>query len=60
MVVPERIQQFAGTKLNADGPDDSGAKEIVARSIAKIEFAAVETGFLHDGGRSQQPRNCCS
>ena len=35
--------------------DDSGAKEIVARLIEEIGFAAVDTGFLKEGGRSQQP-----
>ncbi|GCE23952.1 NADPH-dependent F420 reductase [Dictyobacter kobayashii] len=35
--------------------DDSEAKEIVARLIEDIGFAAVDTGFLHDGGRLQQP-----
>jgi predicted dinucleotide-binding enzyme len=35
--------------------DDSGAKEIVARLIEEIGFAAIDTGFLHEGGRSQQP-----
>lgn len=35
--------------------DDSGAKEIVARLIAEIGFSAVDTGFLHEGGCSQQP-----
>ena len=35
--------------------DDSKAKEIVARLIEEIGFAAVDTGFLHEGGRSQQP-----
>jgi len=35
--------------------DDSQAKEIVARLIEEIGFAAVDTGFLHEGGRSQQP-----
>ena len=35
--------------------DDSEAKEIVARLIEGIGFAAVDTGFLHEGGRSQQP-----
>ena len=35
--------------------DDSEAKEIVARLIEEIGFAAVDTGFLHEGGRSQQP-----
>jgi predicted dinucleotide-binding enzyme len=35
--------------------DDSEAKEIVARLIEEIGFAAVDTGFLHAGGRSQQP-----
>jgi len=35
--------------------DDSGAKEIVAKLIEEVGFAAVDTGFLHDGGASQQP-----
>jgi Predicted dinucleotide-binding enzymes len=35
--------------------DDSRAKEIVARLIDEIGFAAVDTGFLHEGSRSQQP-----
>ncbi|MFS8086958.1 MAG: NADPH-dependent F420 reductase, partial [Acidobacteriota bacterium] len=35
--------------------DDSQAKEIVARLIEEIGFAAVDTGFLREGGRSQQP-----
>jgi 8-hydroxy-5-deazaflavin:NADPH oxidoreductase len=35
--------------------DDSQAKEIVARLIEEVGFAAVDTGFLHEGGRSQQP-----
>jgi len=35
--------------------DDSQAKETVARLIEEIGFAAVDTGFLHEGGRSQQP-----
>jgi predicted dinucleotide-binding enzyme len=35
--------------------DDSQAKEIVALLIEEIGFAAVDTGFLHEGGRSQQP-----
>jgi len=35
--------------------DDTKAKEIVARLIEEIGFAAVDTGFLHEGGRSQQP-----
>jgi predicted dinucleotide-binding enzyme len=35
--------------------DDSQAKEIVAQLIEEIGFAAVDTGFLHEGGRSQQP-----
>ena len=35
--------------------DDSGAKEIAANLIEEIGFAAVDTGFLHEGGRSQQP-----
>jgi 8-hydroxy-5-deazaflavin:NADPH oxidoreductase len=35
--------------------DDSEAKEIVARLIEEIGFAAVDSGFLHEGGRTQQP-----
>ncbi len=35
--------------------DDSEAKEIVANLIEEIGFAAVDTGFLSSGGRSQQP-----
>ncbi|MDT4953378.1 MAG: 8-hydroxy-5-deazaflavin:NADPH oxidoreductase [Acidobacteriota bacterium] len=35
--------------------DDSQAKETVARLIEEIGFAAVDTGFLHEGGKRQQP-----
>jgi hypothetical protein len=35
--------------------DDSGAKEIVAKLIEEIGFAAVDTGFLSEGGKRQQP-----
>lgn len=35
--------------------DDSGAKEIVAKLIEEIGYAAVDTGFLSEGGRLQQP-----
>ena len=35
--------------------DDSEAKETVARLIKEIGFAAVDSGFLHEGGRNQQP-----
>jgi 8-hydroxy-5-deazaflavin:NADPH oxidoreductase len=35
--------------------DDSEAKAIVTRLIEEIGFAAVDTGSLHEGGRSQQP-----
>lgn len=35
--------------------DDSGAKEVVAKLIEDIGFAAVDTGFLHEGGLLQQP-----
>lgn len=35
--------------------DDSDAKAIVAKLIEDIGFAAVDTGFLREGGRSQQP-----
>lgn len=35
--------------------DDSEAKEIVAKLIEDIGFAAVDMGFLHEGGERQQP-----
>jgi len=35
--------------------DDSEAKAVVAKLIEEIGFAAVDTGFLIEGGRSQQP-----
>lgn len=35
--------------------DDSQAKEVVAKLIDDIGYAAVDTGFLGDGGRRQQP-----
>lgn len=35
--------------------DDSEAKETVAKLIEEIGFAAVDTGFLHEGGIRQQP-----
>ena len=35
--------------------DDSQAKEVVAKLIEEIGFAAVDTGFLHEGGKSQEP-----
>jgi predicted dinucleotide-binding enzyme len=35
--------------------DDSKAKETVAALIEGIGFAAVDTGFLHEGGSTQQP-----
>jgi len=35
--------------------DDSQAKETVAKLIEEIGYAAVDTGFLHEGGKSQQP-----
>ena len=35
--------------------DDSQAKEVVAELVEEIGFAAVDTGFLRDGGRRQQP-----
>lgn len=35
--------------------DDSKAKETVAGLIEEIGFAAVDNGFLSDGGRRQQP-----
>lgn len=35
--------------------DDSQAKEKVSRLIEEIGFAAVDNGFLGEGGRRQQP-----
>lgn len=35
--------------------DDSEAKEIVAKLIEEIGFAAVDMGFLREGGARQQP-----
>lgn len=35
--------------------DDSEAKEIAARLIEEIGFAAVDTGSLSEGGKLQQP-----
>jgi len=35
--------------------DDTQAKEIVAQLIEDIGFAAVDMGFLHEGGRQQEP-----
>lgn len=35
--------------------DDSEAKETVAKLIEEIGFATVDTGFLSEGGRLQQP-----
>lgn len=35
--------------------DDSEAKSVVAKLIEEIGFAAVDTGFLSEGGRAQQP-----
>ena len=58
--------QHLGTQGNSNLPledrraifiagDDSQAKEIVAKLIEEIGFAAVDNGFLHEGGRNQQP-----
>ncbi len=35
--------------------DDSVAKQVVAELIEEIGFSAVDTGFLAEGGRMQQP-----
>jgi len=35
--------------------DDSQAKETVAKLIEEIGYAAVDTGFLKEGGKTQQP-----
>lgn len=58
----EHLARQGNTSLPLEGRraifiagDDSEAKEIVARLIEEIGFAAVDTGFLHEGGRNQQP-----
>ncbi len=35
--------------------DDDEAKNVVTRLIEQIGFAPVDTGSLHDGGKSQEP-----
>lgn len=35
--------------------DDSQAKEVVAHLTEQIGFAPVDTGFLREGGATQQP-----
>jgi predicted dinucleotide-binding enzyme len=35
--------------------DDSEAKEVVGRLIEEIGFSSVDTGFLHEGGKRQEP-----
>ena len=35
--------------------DDTQAKEIVGKLIEEIGFAAVDMGFLHEGGQQQEP-----
>jgi predicted dinucleotide-binding enzyme len=35
--------------------DDAEAKKVVAKLIEEIGFAAVDTGFLREGGKRQQP-----
>jgi 8-hydroxy-5-deazaflavin:NADPH oxidoreductase len=35
--------------------DDSQAKETVAKLIEDIGYAAIDTGFLREGGKTQQP-----
>lgn len=58
----EHLKSQGDTELPLEGRraifiagDDSGAKEVVAKLIEEIGFAAVDTGFLKDGGRLQQP-----
>ena len=58
----EHLAQLGDTKLPLEerraifiAGDDTGAKEIVAKLIEEIGFAAVDTGFLREGGRRQQP-----
>jgi predicted dinucleotide-binding enzyme len=35
--------------------DDAEAKSVVVRLIEEIGFVAVDTGYLREGGRKQQP-----
>jgi predicted dinucleotide-binding enzyme len=58
----EHLKSQGNTKLPLDerraifiAGDDSDAKAFVANLIEDIGFAAVDTGFLAEGGRSQQP-----
>ena len=58
----EHLKSQGNTELPLDerraifiAGDDSDAKAVVAKLIEDIGFAAVDTGFLADGGRSQQP-----
>ena len=46
------LEQRRALFIAGDNPE---AKGIVARLIEEIGFAAVDTGSLHEGGRSQQP-----
>ena len=44
-----------GATEKSTTPSPERAKEIAAKLIEEIGFAAVDTGFLHEGGRQQQP-----
>lgn len=48
--VSERLVLFIAS-------DDSEAKEVVARLIEDIGFGTVDTGFLHEGGKLQEPNS---
>lgn len=58
----EHLITQGDTSLPADGRrvifiagDDSNAKEVVAKLIDDIGFTAVDSGFLKEGGKLQQP-----
>ena len=58
----EHLKIQGNTKLPLDdrraifiAGDDSQAKETVAKLIEDIGYAAIDTGFLREGGRTQQP-----
>jgi hypothetical protein len=58
----EHLKTQGNTKLPLEerraifiASDDSQAKETVAKLIENIGYAAIDTGFLAEGGKSQQP-----
>jgi predicted dinucleotide-binding enzyme len=47
----EELTAELGTKARATTIEE--AAEVLARLLEEIGFAAVDTGFLHEGGRRQ-------